>query len=206
MRIGKPRHPEEEPTLKQEKNTNITLTGAKGAATEPLDGGARTYGRTHVPERGPKGRRFILCTAALSGAPARVCWQREEKEKGDVGKATAGVSITIASGAPGGAGPAGSQPPHVRDREWERKINGARVSRVGRVGGFVLAIIAENHPISIGWPQARGRNRPAGRGLQIAGPQSERHQLNTTQGATRAKWAMGRQRRQAEIVFHCYFS
>jgi hypothetical protein len=53
MCIGKPRHREEE----------LTLTREKGAATEPLDGGARTYGCTHAPARGPEGRRFILSSA-----------------------------------------------------------------------------------------------------------------------------------------------
>jgi hypothetical protein len=44
---------------------------AKGAATEPLDGGARTYGCTHTLARGPEGRRLFLCSEPPSGALAR---------------------------------------------------------------------------------------------------------------------------------------
>jgi hypothetical protein len=76
----------------------------------------------------------------------------------------------------------------------------ARVSRVGRGDGFVWAIVAENRPISIGRPRAWGQNQPAGRGIQRAGPQSERRQLNAARGGERVH-----SRPWVKIVFHCYF-
>jgi hypothetical protein len=73
---------------------NITLTGANGAATEPLDGGACTYGCTHAPAKGTEGRRFIG-----SFGRHRVCWQREGKEKkGRWGKASTAAAAVVSFG------------------------------------------------------------------------------------------------------------
>jgi hypothetical protein len=115
---------------------------AKGAATEPLGDGARTYGCTHAPARGPEGRRSSSVPSRRR-VLRRVCyWQRDEKGKGrgDAGEASqaTGVTVAIASGAPaGGVG----LPAAARDRdsgEWGEESSAARVTGDLAVGAVLI--------------------------------------------------------------------
>jgi hypothetical protein len=108
MRIGKPRHREEE----------LTLTRAKDAATEPLDGGARTYGCTHAPARGLEGRRSSSVPSRRRVLRRVSCWQREEKGKGrgGAGEACQATAVTVAVAGRAPAGGVGL-PAAARDRD-----------------------------------------------------------------------------------------
>jgi hypothetical protein len=148
MRIGKPRHREEE----------LTLTRAKGAATEPLDGGARTYGCTHTLARGLEGRRS-------SSIPRRrrvlqlVTRGRERGDRRRWGKGRGGLRRRrYASAIAGGEQllqPPSSSSSHRRERETEGGDgeNRARVFPGRSVRGpFDRAKRADSRPIPIGRP------------------------------------------------------
>jgi hypothetical protein len=162
---------------------NTTSAGrqrAKGAATEPLDGGVRTYGCMHAPARRPKGCRFFHCSAPLSGAPACVaCRERRREKKEEMGRGSPPWGAVTGHRRSSGRRRSPLQPPRARDRGREQ-VWGLGFSNRYRVG-FDQPKTSLNRPIkSDGQEQAAsasaGTDRPwaslAGRGPHQAGRQS----------------------------------